>query len=74
MIAVGDATAILRTVPDGVIQTCVTSPPYWGLRDYGVDGLNPEYAEMASGRVGALNGLSTWTGEGGEPEWMRDYE
>ena len=25
-------------IPDGVVQTCVTSPPYWGLRDYGVDG------------------------------------
>ena len=25
-------------LPDGVVQTCVTSPPYWNLRDYGVDG------------------------------------
>ena len=25
-------------MPAGVIQTCITSPPYWGLRDYGVDG------------------------------------
>lgn len=31
----GDALATLRTLPDEVVQTCVTSPPYWGLRDYG---------------------------------------
>lgn len=24
--------------PDGLFQTVVTSPPYWGLRDYGVEG------------------------------------
>ena len=38
MILVGDALAMLRTLPDESVQTCVTSPPYWGLRDYGVDG------------------------------------
>jgi hypothetical protein len=25
----------LRELPAGSVQTCVTSPPYWGLRDYG---------------------------------------
>ncbi|MBV9282392.1 MAG: site-specific DNA-methyltransferase, partial [Chloroflexi bacterium] len=25
-------------MPDGVFQTCVTSPPYWSLRDYGLPG------------------------------------
>lgn len=35
----GDAVAILKSsVPTGSVQTCVTSPPYYGLRDYGVDG------------------------------------
>lgn len=28
----------LRALPAEFIQTCVTSPPYWGLRDYGVKG------------------------------------
>jgi DNA modification methylase len=28
----------MRSLPDGSVQCCVTSPPYWGLRDYGVDG------------------------------------
>jgi DNA modification methylase len=34
----GDALTILRTLPSRIVQTCVTSPPYWGLRDYGVKG------------------------------------
>lgn len=34
----GDALEVLRTLPDGIVHTCVTSPPYWGLRDYGVEG------------------------------------
>lgn len=37
-IYVGDALAVLRTLPDASVQCCVTSPPYWSLRDYGVDG------------------------------------
>jgi DNA modification methylase len=31
----GDCLATLRTLPDGAAQCCVTSPPYYGLRDYG---------------------------------------
>ncbi len=34
----GDCLEVMRGWPDGCVQTCVTSPPYWGLRDYGVDG------------------------------------
>jgi DNA modification methylase len=34
----GDALAVLRTLPDESVQCCVTSPPYWGLRDYGAEG------------------------------------
>lgn len=34
----GDVLAMLATLPDEYVQTCVTSPPYWGLRDYGVEG------------------------------------
>ena len=28
----------LKKLPDNSIDCCVSSPPYWGLRDYGVDG------------------------------------
>lgn len=34
----GDWIEKLRELPDGSVQCCVTSPPYWGLRDYGVAG------------------------------------
>jgi len=39
-IVIGDCREIMRRwSADGVkVQTCVTSPPYFGLRDYGVDG------------------------------------
>ena len=33
-----DAVGGLKTIPDGVVNTCITSPPYYRLRDYGVDG------------------------------------
>lgn len=32
----GDCLEVLKTLPDKYINCCVTSPPYWGLRDYGV--------------------------------------
>lgn len=34
----GDVRAVLRSLPEGKVQTVVTSPPYWALRDYKVDG------------------------------------
>lgn len=34
----GDAIETMKGIPDCVIQCCVTSPPYWGLRDYGIEG------------------------------------
>lgn len=37
-IYLGDAKAVLSTFPDNSFDCCVTSPPYYGLRDYGVSG------------------------------------
>lgn len=34
----GDCLAVLRKLPDNSVNCCVTSPPYYALRDYGVDG------------------------------------
>ncbi len=34
----GDSLEVLKTLPDCSINCCVTSPPYWGLRDYGHNG------------------------------------
>lgn len=37
-ILVGDNRTTLKDVPSGSVHCCVTSPPFWGLRDYGYDG------------------------------------
>jgi site-specific DNA-methyltransferase (adenine-specific) len=37
-VLVGDCIDMMRTLPGQSVQCCVTSPPYFGLRDYGVDG------------------------------------
>ena len=31
----GDALTSLKALPESCVQTCVTSPPFWRLRDYG---------------------------------------
>lgn len=59
----------LAAMPAGCAQTCVTSPPYWGLRDYGVPGV-----EWPAVRFIPMAGLPevdvpAWTGcLGLEPE------
>jgi len=37
-ILIGDCRNKLEEIPDCYVDTIVTSPPYYGLRDYGVDG------------------------------------
>ena len=37
-VLVGDVVEKLKELPDQCVNCVVTSPPYWGLRDYGVDG------------------------------------
>ncbi len=34
----GDVREVLSGMADGCVQCVITSPPYWGLRDYGVEG------------------------------------
>lgn len=53
-IKVGDCREILRSLGEGSVQCCVTSPPYFGLRDYGVAGqigLEPTPAEYVAEMV-----------------------
>lgn len=50
----GDCREVLRTLPDESVHCCVTSPPYFGLRDYGVAGqmgLEPTPDEFVAGMV-----------------------
>jgi site-specific DNA-methyltransferase (adenine-specific) len=34
----GDSLSVLKTLPSESVNCVVTSPPYWGLRDYGIEG------------------------------------
>jgi hypothetical protein len=34
----GDTAKVLSRIPGEIFQTCITSPPYWSLRDYGIPG------------------------------------
>lgn len=46
----GDACRILRELPDNTIDFCMTSPPYWGQREYQAGGIGEEktYGEYVS--------------------------
>ena len=59
MIYTGDCLKILPTLEAESVHCCVTSPPYWGLRDYGVPGQlglepNPEQYVMKMVEVFSL--------------------
>jgi site-specific DNA-methyltransferase (adenine-specific) len=44
----GDALQVLKTIPDNSVDCVVTSPPYWALRDYEIEGqlgLEPSFNE-----------------------------
>ena len=50
----GHVLEVLKTLPDQSVNCCVTSPPYWGLRDYGVAGqlgLEPTPEEYVANMV-----------------------
>lgn len=38
----GDALAVMRAMPAGTVDMCITSPPYWGHREYDTDGVGQE--------------------------------
>jgi len=53
----GESLQILQTLPTASVQCVVTSPPYWGLRDYGVEGqlgLEPTPEEYVAKLVGVF--------------------
>jgi len=37
-VLVGDCRETMKSIPDGIVNACITSPPYFGLRDYGYSG------------------------------------
>lgn len=57
-IIIGDALGELAKLPDDSVDMCVTSPPYWGLRDYGVAGqlgLEPTLGEHIAAMVAVFD-------------------
>jgi DNA modification methylase len=59
-ILAGDCRTSLATLDAGSVQTCVTSPPYFGLRDYGHDGqigLEPTPDEFVAALVEVFRGV-----------------
>jgi len=58
LIIEGDALYALRTFPEKAVRCAITSPPYWGLRDYGIDGqigLEPTLPQFLNHLVAVFN-------------------
>lgn len=70
---VGDARTLLRSLASESVHCVVTSPPYWGLRDYGLpaavfDGDSSHEHSFAPGRHGSTCSCGAWLGWlGAEP-------
>ena len=46
-IVIGDALSVLKVLSSNICRCCITSPPYWGLRDYGIPLDNQIGAELS---------------------------
>ena len=60
-ILIGDARKRLAELPSGSVRTCITSPPYFGLRDYGTatwEGGSPDCDHKGPPRASDKTGLS----------------
>jgi len=56
----GDSLEVLKTLPEKSINMCMTSPPYWALRDYGNDkqlGLEPTFDEYINKLCDIFDGV-----------------
>ena len=52
--------SLLKTLPAGIARCCVTSAPYWGLRDYGVEG------QLVTLQVYTQEAMVAWTKSAGD--------
>jgi DNA modification methylase len=65
----GDALEKLRELPDESVQCCVTSPPFWGLRDYGTakwEGGEDECDHRGRSQTSGASTLNEWKNGGGQ--------
>ena len=70
MILQGDARERLRELPDGSVHCVISSPPYWSLRDYGLEpvvwggaadgGCEHDWGEEIVGGEGYENKQGRW--------------
>jgi len=54
LLIIGDTREMIKTIPDNTFQCAITSPPYWGVRDYGVKnqiGAEPDVEDYISDLV-----------------------
>ncbi len=68
LVLYGDAVTRLKEIPDGCVQTCVTSPPYFGLRDYGTrrwfgGDLNCEHDMPQTATTAECSKCGAWYGQ-----------
>jgi DNA modification methylase len=60
LLLTGDCIAGLSILPDALFQTCITSPPYWGLRDYSLPnqiGLERDVSEYVARVTDAMDAV-----------------
>lgn len=77
-IRVGHVLDVLRDMASGAVQCVVTSPPYWGLRDYGLppivwggdSGCEHEWGEELTARQSGGDIAKHWK-TGGIKDWDR---
>jgi len=79
MILRGDVREMLGQLADCSVDCVVTSPPYWGLRDYGTatwEGGDPNCDHLGSGTVGlvAQRHNRRWVGCELNPEYAKIAE
>lgn len=68
-ILVGDVLARLRELPDESVQCVVTSPPFWGLRDYGTaewEGGSDDCDHKGRSQTSGASTLGEWKNGGGQ--------
>ncbi|MEN6537814.1 MAG: site-specific DNA-methyltransferase [Bryobacteraceae bacterium] len=74
-IARGDALEVLRTLPSQSVNCCITSPPYWGLRDYGTarwEGGDPQCDHRNLHGVQGADGERAERSFTGAQNWYRE--
>jgi site-specific DNA-methyltransferase (cytosine-N4-specific) len=60
LLITGDTREMIKTIPDNTFQCAITSPPYWGVRDYGVKdqiGAEPDLEDYISDLVSVFSEL-----------------